>query len=96
MYLERADNVSRLLRLQSHLIAGSASVAGDDTVRWLAVLRSAGSAEAYSRYYSLRVEIDPGIGIPAAQSDVSAVRTLQPERGPASAGVDRPGHRRQR
>src|SRR5438132_12526183 len=25
-------------------------------VRWLAVLRSAGSAEAYSRYYSLRVE----------------------------------------
>ena len=29
---------------------------GDDTVRWLAVLRSAGSAEAYSRYYSLRVE----------------------------------------
>jgi uncharacterized alpha-E superfamily protein len=29
---------------------------GDDTVRWLAVLRSAGSSEAYSRYYSLRVE----------------------------------------
>jgi len=56
MYLERADNVSRLLRLQSHLLTSSAPVAGDDTVRWLAVLRSAGSSEAYSRYYSLRVE----------------------------------------
>jgi uncharacterized alpha-E superfamily protein len=31
-------------------------VAGDPTVRWLAVLRSCGSAEAYARYYSLRVE----------------------------------------
>ncbi|MGI9148299.1 MAG: alpha-E domain-containing protein [Chloroflexota bacterium] len=56
MYLERADNVSRLLRLQSHLLTTSAQIAGDDTVRWLAVLRSAGSSEAYSRYYSLRVE----------------------------------------
>jgi uncharacterized alpha-E superfamily protein len=55
-YLERADNVSRLLRLQSHLLTNSAAIAGDDTVRWLAVLRSAGSSEAYSRYYSLRVE----------------------------------------
>jgi uncharacterized alpha-E superfamily protein len=55
-YLERADNVSRLLRLQSHLLTGSAQEAGDETVRWLAVLRSVGSAEAYSRYYSLRVE----------------------------------------
>jgi uncharacterized alpha-E superfamily protein len=55
-YLERADNVARLLRLQTHLLTSSATVAGDDTVRWLAVLRSAGSSEAYSRYYSLRVE----------------------------------------
>jgi uncharacterized alpha-E superfamily protein len=55
-YLERADNVSRLLRLQSHLLTSSAALDGDNTVRWLAVLRSAGSAEAYSRYYSLRVE----------------------------------------
>jgi uncharacterized alpha-E superfamily protein len=55
-YLERADNVSRLLRLQSHLLMSSAALAGDDTVRWLAVLRSVGSAEAYSRYYSLRVD----------------------------------------
>lgn len=56
-YLERADNVSRLLRLHCRLLtSGSAQAFGDDTVRWLAVLRSAGSAEAYSRYYSLRVE----------------------------------------
>jgi uncharacterized alpha-E superfamily protein len=56
-YLERADNVSRLLRLHCHLLSGGAGPAhGDDTVRWLAALRSAGSAEAYSRYYSLRVE----------------------------------------
>jgi uncharacterized alpha-E superfamily protein len=55
-YLERADNVSRLLHVQSHLLASPASLAGDETVRWLAVLRSAGSSEAYSRYYSLRVE----------------------------------------
>jgi uncharacterized alpha-E superfamily protein len=57
-YLERADNVSRLLHLQSHLLTAGrkTSQAGDETVRWLAVLRSAGSAEAYSRFYSLRVE----------------------------------------
>ena len=54
-YLERADNVCRLLRVQAHLLTVSPEY-GDDTVRWLAVLRSAGSAEAYSRYYSLRVE----------------------------------------
>jgi uncharacterized alpha-E superfamily protein len=56
-YLERADNVSRLLHVQSHLLTSpAAALAGDETVRWLAVLRSAGSSEAYSRYYSLRVE----------------------------------------
>ena len=55
-YLERADNVARLLRLQTHLLLNAAPKSGDDTVRWLAVLRSAGSAEAYARYYSLRVE----------------------------------------
>jgi uncharacterized alpha-E superfamily protein len=56
-YLERADNVSRLLRLHCHLLtSGPALASGDETVRWLAVLRSAGSAEAYSRFYSLRVE----------------------------------------
>jgi uncharacterized alpha-E superfamily protein len=37
-------------------MSGSGSPGGDDLVRWLAVLRSAGCAEAYARYYSLRVE----------------------------------------
>jgi uncharacterized alpha-E superfamily protein len=58
MYLERADNVARALNLLGHLL--EVDVAGqpadDGTVRWLAVLRSCGSVEAYSRYYSLRVE----------------------------------------
>jgi uncharacterized alpha-E superfamily protein len=58
MYLERADNVARALDLLGHLLEGEriGQYAGDETVRWLAVLRSCGSAEAYSRYYSLRVE----------------------------------------
>jgi uncharacterized alpha-E superfamily protein len=57
MYLERADNMSRLLERQSHLLATDARTEyGSDTVRWLAVLRSAGSAEAYAHYYSLRVD----------------------------------------
>lgn len=53
-YLERADGVARILNLQAHLLLGQEH--GDDMVRWLAVLRSCGSAEAYARYYSLRVE----------------------------------------
>jgi len=53
-YLERADNVAHVLHIQSHLLSRPASP--DDIVRWLAVLRSCGAAEAYSRYYSLRVE----------------------------------------
>jgi uncharacterized alpha-E superfamily protein len=57
MYLERADTVARVLTLESHLLqAGTSSMREDETVRWLAVLRSCGSAEAYARYYSLRVE----------------------------------------
>ena len=57
-YLERADNVARVLGLESHLLHDDqASVhGGDPLVRWLGVLRSCGSAEAYARYYSLRVE----------------------------------------
>jgi uncharacterized alpha-E superfamily protein len=58
MFLERADNVARALHVLGSLLEvepGRAPI-GDDTVRWLAVLRSCGSAEAYSRYYSLRVE----------------------------------------
>jgi uncharacterized alpha-E superfamily protein len=54
-YLERAYQVGRLLRQQAHLL--TKQEAGDVAlVKWLAVLRSCGSAEAYARYYSLRVE----------------------------------------
>ena len=56
-YLERAEDVARVLTLQAHLLLGGEHAhGGDDLVRWLAVLRSCGSAEAYARYYSLRVE----------------------------------------
>jgi uncharacterized alpha-E superfamily protein len=57
MYLERADNISRLLERQSHLLTPEVVAEyGSETVRWLAVLRSAGSAEAYAHHYSLRVD----------------------------------------
>ncbi len=56
-YLERADSVARVLDLEGRLLMpGGTAQGADDTVRWLAVLRSCGSAEAYARYYSLRVE----------------------------------------
>jgi len=53
-YLERADTVAHMLGLQAHLLLGAGDE--DHLVRWLAVLRSCGAAEAYARYYSLRVE----------------------------------------
>jgi uncharacterized alpha-E superfamily protein len=57
MFLERATNVARVLTLQGHLLTPDTDMSRtDETVRWLAVLRSCGSAEAYARYYSLRVE----------------------------------------
>ena len=58
-FVERADDVARVLNRQSHLLAagnGAEDPTGADVVRWLAVLRTCGSAEAYARYYSLRVE----------------------------------------
>src|SRR5262249_21846932 len=57
-YLERAYNVARVLNLQAHLLHLPLDRApgGDDTVRWLAMLRSCGCAEAYAHYYSVRVE----------------------------------------
>ncbi len=57
-YLERADGVARLLTLRAGLLSGGFGSAAreDETVRWLAVLRSCGCAEAYARYYSLGVE----------------------------------------
>jgi uncharacterized alpha-E superfamily protein len=53
-FLERADNVAHVLGLQTQPRHGRAD--GEDVVRWIAVLRSCGSAEAYARHYSLRVE----------------------------------------
>jgi uncharacterized alpha-E superfamily protein len=57
-FVERADDVARVLNRQAHLLAapGTDDPTGPDVVRWLAVLRTCGSAEAYARYYSLRVE----------------------------------------
>src|SRR4051794_10816679 len=53
--LERADQIARILLLQAPLLTAG-SDGRDDMVRWLAVLRSCGAAEAYSHYYALRVE----------------------------------------
>jgi uncharacterized alpha-E superfamily protein len=58
-FVERADDVARVLNRQAHLLAAGSQTkdpTGPDVVRWLAVLRTCGSAEAYARYYSLRVE----------------------------------------
>jgi uncharacterized alpha-E superfamily protein len=55
MYLERAHDVARLLRRQVHLLQRREG-SDTDMVKWLAVLRSCGSAEAYARYYALSVE----------------------------------------
>lgn len=58
-FVERADDVARVLNRQSHLLDPGHrpdDPTGPDVVRWLAVLRTCGSAEAYARYYSLRVE----------------------------------------
>ncbi|MFN8524819.1 MAG: alpha-E domain-containing protein [Chloroflexota bacterium] len=55
--LERADNVARVIRMHSYLLRPSPDAAPmDETVRWLAVLRSCGCAEAYAHHYALRVE----------------------------------------
>ncbi|HET8568123.1 MAG TPA: alpha-E domain-containing protein [Candidatus Limnocylindria bacterium] len=54
-YLERAHQVARVLRRQSYLLERQDG-SEVDMVRWLAVLRSTGCAEAYARYYALRVE----------------------------------------
>jgi uncharacterized alpha-E superfamily protein len=55
--LERADTIARMLVLQADMLTvGGSSSGRDDMVRWLAVLRSCGAAEAYSHYYALRIE----------------------------------------
>jgi uncharacterized alpha-E superfamily protein len=54
-YLERADNVTRVVSAQAPFLAlGDEEL--DATVRWLAVLRCCGCAEAYARHYTMRVE----------------------------------------
>src|SRR5205814_8485252 len=55
-FVERADDVARVLNRQAHLLAAGGQAkdpTGPDVVRWLAVLRTCGSAEAYARLYSL-------------------------------------------
>jgi uncharacterized alpha-E superfamily protein len=54
--LERADTLARILTLQAPLLQNATGAGQDDVVRWLAVLRSCGAAEAYSHYYALRIE----------------------------------------
>ena len=54
--LERADTLARILTLQAPLLQNVSGAGQDDVVRWLAVLRSCGAAEAYSHYYALRIE----------------------------------------
>jgi uncharacterized alpha-E superfamily protein len=54
--LERADTLARILTLQAPLLQHVTAIGQDDVVRWLAVLRSCGAAEAYSHYYALRIE----------------------------------------
>ena len=54
--LERADSLARILTLQAPLLQNVTNPGQDDVVRWLAVLRSCGAAEAYSHYYALRIE----------------------------------------
>ena len=52
-YLERADQITRLLDIKYHILLPKASDVGGavDTAQWHAVLRSASALEAYRRYY---------------------------------------------
>jgi|JI6StandDraft_1071083.scaffolds.fasta_scaffold00620_3 uncharacterized alpha-E superfamily protein len=52
-YLERADQMTRLLDIKYHILLPTAADVGGavDTAQWHAVLRSASAVEAYRRYY---------------------------------------------
>jgi uncharacterized alpha-E superfamily protein len=52
-YLERADQITRLLDIKYHILLPKASDVGGavDTAQWHAVLRSASAVEPYRRYY---------------------------------------------
>lgn len=54
-YLERADSITRIVAAQAPFLLGAMGT-DDAAVRWLAILRSCGSAEAYARHYAMRVE----------------------------------------
>ncbi|MFN0072807.1 MAG: alpha-E domain-containing protein [Chloroflexota bacterium] len=54
-YLERADAITRIVAAQAPFLLGEEGT-DDAAVRWLAILRSCGSAEAYARHYAVRVE----------------------------------------
>jgi uncharacterized alpha-E superfamily protein len=54
-YLERADAITRIVAAEAPFLLGEEEVE-DEAVRWLAILRSCGSAEAYARHYAMRVE----------------------------------------
>lgn len=55
-YLERASNIARTVRIQSHLLVTIGEEDEAELARWTTVLRSCGSVEAYARYYSMRVD----------------------------------------
>ena len=83
-YLERADNVSRLLRLHCRLLTGGSTPHGDETVRWLAVLRSAGSR--YRRRSASMWLSSPGLTA-ATKSGFSRSRTWGSACGTSQSGV---------
>jgi uncharacterized alpha-E superfamily protein len=82
-YVERADDVARVLNRQSHLLSAGAhgdDPTGPDVVRWLAVLRTCGSAEALDAVAAFRVAAgnDPGpavrtLGRARAQVELTAI-----------------------
>jgi uncharacterized alpha-E superfamily protein len=96
-YLERADCIARVLRLHTHLLEGLHN-ADAEPMLWLALLRSCGSAEAYARYYSLRVEPARAIeflllnpvfpqsirfSVDAAFDSLKAIAAVQEREGPS-------------
>jgi uncharacterized alpha-E superfamily protein len=55
-FQERADNVARILKIQTDTLRGGIVAEDDDSVHWLAVLRSCEAAEPFAQHYSLRIE----------------------------------------
>jgi uncharacterized alpha-E superfamily protein len=56
MFLERADSTAHLLKVQTDTLRGGSITEDDDSVHWLAVLRSCEAAEPFARHYSLTIE----------------------------------------